>query len=222
MTLEDNNDKNDNNDNKDKIFPLDMTGTLKFLPTSYHQDQRFSAKLPNNSVIDEDINNNLVKINNKLNELKFSELMKAEDLTSSSSLSSIISPEISSLLISNRKMTLVLINSSGIHKVILNTKKSRIEEIQTYQFPSKFIEDLNIYNINKPCLHRLNRCIYENYLLFEQYKDRVQTMELYNLMDMRLEQTLLLKDDIDDKSPSNERKKSFEQKLWLVHLCSFY
>src|SRR5205085_1307725 len=41
----------------------------------------------------------------------------------------------------------------------------------------------------------LNRCIHENYLLFEQYKDKVQTMELYNLMGMELEQSFLLKDD---------------------------
>nr|CAG8520206.1 15614_t:CDS:10 [Entrophospora candida] len=129
----------------------DQAGILTFLPTGYDIDQRFadslSVKSPHNSTL--------------------TKLLS----------SSIMTPEISSLLNAHKKTTLVLFNSSGIYRIILNTKENKMDEIQTYRYPHNFEEDLVRYYANKPCIGRLSRCIYENYLLFDQYKDRVQTME---------------------------------------------
>src|SRR5439155_25156887 len=102
VTLEDNNNNNNNNkknNNDYHVFPLDMAGVLKFLPTIYHQDERFSVNI--NSTMDQNndnsnssnenrnknknnnsrnIKNNIIKIKNKFNELTLPELMKTEDL----------------------------------------------------------------------------------------------------------------------------------------------
>ncbi|CAJ0879355.1 8521_t:CDS:10 [Entrophospora sp. SA101] len=143
---------NVSSDQTKNFFSLnDKAGILTFLPNGYDIDQRFadslSIKSPHNSTL--------------------TKLLS----------SSVMTPEISSLLNAHKKTTLVLFNSSGIYRIILNTKENKMDEVQTYQYPHNFEEDLVRYYANKPCIGRLSRCIYENYLLFDQYKDRVQTME---------------------------------------------
>ncbi|GBC05563.1 hypothetical protein RclHR1_00630010 [Rhizophagus clarus] len=85
------------------------------------------------------------------------------------------------------KVQCLIFNAKGIFRYnYKNTSKKNI--VKRFNYPKLFIEELTkLYKIN-PCLEKIEVCIFDHYFVIEQYIEGVQTIELYNLITMEMEQ----------------------------------
>jgi hypothetical protein len=106
-------------------------------------------------------------------------------------------------------VTVVVVNVNGISKTsfdlnniivsnnVVNTEinnnniswwnKLSSSQLQEFYFPLKIQAELEKLYQNTPCLELLNRSIENDYFLIEDYKDRVQVVEMYNLRTDKLD-----------------------------------
>ncbi|GBC02578.1 hypothetical protein RclHR1_00470008 [Rhizophagus clarus] len=107
-------------------------------------------------------------------------------------------------------VTIVVLNASGISKTFFNidniiisnnaanndnnnnnyswwNKLSSSSQLQQFFFPLKIQAELEKLYQNTSCSELLNRSIENDYFLIEDYKDRVQVVEMYNLRTNKLE-----------------------------------
>nr|CAG8509156.1 14033_t:CDS:2 [Entrophospora candida] len=97
------------------------------------------------------------------------------------------------------KTSLLITNVKGFHKSLDNLDKPNIHsslKLKRFLFPPKLKKDIEIWFKQIPCLERLVSCIYKNYFLFNQYKDRIQTMELYSMLTMEAEQSFFTREEL--------------------------
>ncbi|CAB4479128.1 uncharacterized protein OCT59_027522 [Rhizophagus irregularis] len=105
-------------------------------------------------------------------------------------------------------VTIVVVNANGISKTffdldnivmsnnVINNENnnnswlnifSSSSQLQQFYFPLKIQAELEKLYQNTPCLELLSRSIENDYFLIEDYKDRVQVVEMYNLRTDKLE-----------------------------------
>ncbi|CAB4414228.1 unnamed protein product [Rhizophagus irregularis] len=105
-------------------------------------------------------------------------------------------------------VTIVVVNANGISKTFFDLDNivmsnnainnennnnswlnifSSSSQLQQFYFPLKIQAELEKLYQNTPCLELLSRSIENDYFLIEDYKDRVQVVEMYNLRTDKLE-----------------------------------
>lgn len=105
-------------------------------------------------------------------------------------------------------VTIVVVNANGISKTFFDLNNivmsnnvinndnnntswlnifSSSSQLQQFYFPLKIQAELEKLYQNTPCLELLSRSIENDYFLIEDYKDRVQVVEMYNLRTDKLE-----------------------------------
>ncbi|CAH1767864.1 10921_t:CDS:2, partial [Entrophospora sp. SA101] len=97
------------------------------------------------------------------------------------------------------KTSLLITNVKGFYKSLDDLDKPNIYsslKLKRFLFPPKLKKDIEIWFKQIPCLERLVSCIYKNYFLFNQYKDRIQTMELYSMLTMEAEQSFFTREEL--------------------------
>ncbi|GBB90270.1 hypothetical protein RclHR1_17170001 [Rhizophagus clarus] len=105
------------------------------------------------------------------------------------------------LLDDAKQKRLVVLNFHGIHSIEFNDNRDSFHLSEKFQYPISIRRELDDWYITKDdgndCIKRLRSCIYDKYFLVTQYKDDVQSLEVYNLATMELE-TTAKKDDQKD------------------------
>ncbi|GBC09474.1 hypothetical protein RclHR1_00890010 [Rhizophagus clarus] len=85
---------------------------------------------------------------------------------------------------------LAIMNFCGIYSIDFDDNRDSFHLNEMFQYPTSIRHELdNWYNDRKICIKRLLSCIYDKYFLVTQYKNDVQSLEVYNLATMELETT---------------------------------
>ncbi|CAG8578389.1 15993_t:CDS:2 [Funneliformis mosseae] len=107
------------------------------------------------------------------------------------------------------KTEVVLINALGITKAFINhvegvnDKKSSIlsficpaKPIEEFNFPKKFSKEIIRLSGNETCTSLIQRNLVKDRFVIESYKDKVQSIEMYNLKTTSLENTFQKREEI--------------------------
>ncbi|GES84536.1 hypothetical protein GLOIN_2v1769895 [Rhizophagus clarus] len=83
-----------------------------------------------------------------------------------------------------------ILNFSGIHSIDFDGNRDSFHFNEMFQYPTSIRRELDdCYSTKDDCIKRLISCIYNKYFLVTQYKNDVQSLEVYNLATMELETT---------------------------------
>ncbi|CAJ0843702.1 253_t:CDS:2 [Entrophospora sp. SA101] len=101
--------------------------------------------------------------------------------------------------VEKNKTSLLITNVKGFYKSLDNLDKPNIYSIlnlKRFLFPPKFKKDIETQFEQTPCLEKLLSYIYKNYFLFNQFKNRIQALELYSMLTMEAEQCFFTREEL--------------------------
>nr|CAG8440713.1 10864_t:CDS:2 [Entrophospora candida] len=101
--------------------------------------------------------------------------------------------------VEKNKTSLLITNVKGFYKSLDDLDKPNIHSslnLKKFLFSPKLKKDIEVRYNQIPCLEKLVSCIYKNYFLSNQYKDRIQTMELYSMLTMEAEQSFFTREEL--------------------------
>ncbi|CAG8608668.1 3606_t:CDS:10 [Funneliformis mosseae] len=78
-----------------------------------------------------------------------------------------------------------IFNANGIYRLTIELDNDDFEQ---FNYPKRFIKELEILYRLKSCIFRINNCIFGNYFHIEQYREGIQVMQLYDLRTMQIQQ----------------------------------
>src|SRR5207248_5569799 len=88
------------------------------------------------------------------------------------------------------KIQCFLFNANGIFRYAYSSKYSLSKKYkkQHFFYPKRLEDELvKVYSTN-PCLERIETCIFDHYFVIEQYNEGIQSIQLFNLITMEMEQ----------------------------------
>ncbi|CAG8601813.1 13824_t:CDS:10 [Funneliformis caledonium] len=84
------------------------------------------------------------------------------------------------------KIDCFIFNANGIHR--LRFCDNHLDNLEHFDYPRRFIIELNTLYKNIPCISRIKNSVFGHYFHIEQYREGIQVMQLYDLRSMQIRQ----------------------------------
>ncbi|RIA85127.1 hypothetical protein C1645_879508 [Glomus cerebriforme] len=114
----------------------------------------------------------------------------------------------------------ILLNFNGIYNYEYNNENLSFNYSEKFDYPKSMKDELNYWHTGNltDCMNRLLACLYNNYLLVEKYKNKVQVLEVCNLAEMKFEtEAKIVKNK--DKHIKKYNKNNFTISKNKLQLC---
>ncbi|RIA86147.1 hypothetical protein C1645_807927 [Glomus cerebriforme] len=86
----------------------------------------------------------------------------------------------------------IVLNFNGIYNFEYDVDYRSLDLTERFNYPKSFEDELEHWhnlNLKDDCMDKLLACLYNQYFLVEQYKNNVQTLEVYDFAEMKLKTT---------------------------------
>ncbi|GES94212.1 hypothetical protein GLOIN_2v1769896 [Rhizophagus clarus] len=93
---------------------------------------------------------------------------------------------------------LAILNFHGIHIIDFDNNCDFFHLNEMFRYSTSIRRELDDWYSTENCIKRLHSCIYDKYFLVTQYKNDVQSLEVYNLATMELETTAKIVEKMDE------------------------